>query len=237
MKPPVILHSIALAAIFLTTLTTNGRAADEYQTLVDESYVAYRAALFKTNANDKAGTLDALATSKSSWSKVVATYRNSPPAAYMNDKEFAPSLDRISSIYDRANIETSDGKLAQAHETLEGVRDILGDMRRRNGLVAFSDHINNYHSEMEFVISGELPADEIRGLTEHAGVLVYLDKQIRGNAPKKYLDDPNFQKLAGENTAAIERLRKALESRNSAEIKNALSGLKPAYAKLFLAFG
>ena len=208
-----------------------------FQSMADDAYSAYRVALFQTNANDQKATLDALAAAQGGWSKVVSTYRDKPPAIYADDRAYAKDLDEVSGLLSRAQAQAAAGTLPAAHETLEGVRDILGELRRRNGVIVFSDHINAYHTEMERVIGGEIAMEDRRALIEQSGVLVYLDRKIRANAPAAYQGDPKFQQLSAGNTAAIEKLRTALASNAVADIKSAIESLKPAYAKLFLAFG
>ena len=208
-----------------------------FQSMVDDTYSAYRTALFQTNANNQKATIEALAAAQTGWAKVVLNYRDKPPAIYAGDRAYAKSLDDVSGLLSRAQVQATAGALPAAHETLEGVRDTLGELRHRNGVIVFSDHINAYHSEMERVIGGEIAIDDRRALTEQTGVLVYLDKQIRANASPAYLSDTKFQQLSAGNTAAVEKLRSALASGSGADIKAAIDGLKPAYAKLFLAFG
>lgn len=229
------LAGLTLIASLLATAPASSQTA--FQPMVDDAYGAYRAALFQTNVNDQKGTLEALATAQAGWTKVVASYRNSPPPAYAADSRFGADIDEVSSLLRRAQSEASAGALPAAHETLEGVRDILGELRRRNGVIVFSDHINAYHTEMEHIIGGEISADDRQRLTEQVGVLVYLDKKIRENASLALQDDAKFRQLSSANTAAIEKLRSALAAGIPAEIKAATEGLKPAYAKLFLAFG
>lgn len=229
------LAGLALVASLLAVTPASSQTA--FQPMVDEAYGAYRAALFQTNANDQKGTLDALTAAQAGWTKVAASYRNSPPPAYAHDPRFGADIDEVSSLLRRAQSEASTGALPAAHETLEGVRDILGELRRRNGVIVFSDHINAYHTEMEHIIGGEIPPDDKQRLTEQVGVLVYLDKKIRENASLALQEDAKYRQLSAANTSAIEKLRSALAAGNPSEIKAAIEGLKPAYAKLFLAFG
>ena len=69
-------------------------------------------------------------------------------------------------------------QLPQAHETLEAVRDLLAEQRRRSGVVVFSDHMNAYHLEMErALIDGPkwlLQDGHTLRLVAQAGVLVNL---------------------------------------------------------------
>lgn len=44
--------------------------------------------------------------------------------------------------------DVSEGKLAEAHETLEHVRDIFSEMHLRNGIVSFLVRMKAYHEEM-----------------------------------------------------------------------------------------
>ena len=88
---------------------------------------------------------------------------------------------RSLAFYDTAAAQIRDGKLPAAHETLEAARDLMADLRRRNQVVVFSDHMNAYHAEMEHLLNDGPKLlgtpDGLPQLMAQAGVVDYLARR------------------------------------------------------------
>jgi len=54
---------------------------------------------------------------------------------------------------DQSQATADAGRLADAHERLEAVRDLLAALWQRNQVVVLSDHMNAYHEAMETVLT------------------------------------------------------------------------------------
>ena len=163
------------------------------------------------------------------------------PAPYDRDTALATSLSDVSKVYAKASEQVNAKQLAAAHETLEAARDIMADMRHRNNVVVFSDHMNAYHSEMEkLLIEGPKTLTKAHGmhlLSAQAGVLAYLSKRLTSEAPANLNGNAEFRKLVIAVDQSIAALQAALLTDNFDAVKDAMSKVKKPYSQLFLKFG
>ena len=134
-----------------------------------------------------------------------------------------------------------EGKLTQAHATLEDARELLAGLRHRNQVVTYSDHMNAYHAQMEHVLeSGAKLLTEPQGslkLLAQASVMDYLAQRLRSEAPAALLADAEFNVTLQNVEASMAALKAAAMAQDAAAIKDALPKLKPAYSKHFIKFG
>lgn len=227
--------TVACAAVF-----TSAEAADPFTDAVQQAYAPYRAALFKTSSGPLAEAVEAVGKASRAWASVTKQY---PVAGipYAGDPAFAADLAHITQVYQQAALDLEHKDAAAAHETLEGVRDILAGLRQRNGVVVFSDHMNAYHAQMEKVLEeGPRLLQADHGLLElamQAGALDYLAGRVERETPAGLQGNQEFVALIGALRQSVAALRSALGSGEAAQIKAALAGLKAPYARLFVKFG
>jgi hypothetical protein len=227
--------------IFAAALGVAAQAADLATEAMQAAYAPYRAALFRTNSNSQPEARQAIAQAQSAWKLVTGRFAGAPPAPYDRDALFGATLAKVSSVYDKAEKQIGAGELSAAHETLEEVRDLLAELRQRNGVVVFSDHMNAYHAEMEYaLIEGPkilAAAHGIALLTAQAGVLEYLVRQLRAQAPAASRENAEFLSLLADVEGSVQALKKAAVSQDVAAVRGAIAKLKAPYSKLFLKFG
>jgi len=241
MKKSVLL-AICLLLGFAVGSGAEENRLQQFNSDVEQAYAAYRKALFQTNKKDaeKSGKANEMFIEQ--WSSIKEIYRTQPPEAFSTDPAWATTLSSIEEIAQKSSVQIEDGQLAEAHETLEAIRDELTDLRKRNSVVVFSDHINNYHEVMEGLLVGgytpdninEAAVNEIRG---QLAVLNYLAEEIKENAPEKYRKNETYMKLQKDLFASLDELTQAVEGNDPKVISKAINMLKPAYAKLFVNFG
>ena len=237
---------ILLAACIFLGLTSLSQAGEnrfqQFNADVDTAYAAYRKALFQTNQNDAEKSGKATESFQSQWETIIEAYGSHPPEVYSSDPKWNETLTDIEKIAEKSSSLIKEGQLAEAHEHLEAVRDNLSDLRKRNSVIAFSDHINNYHQVMEGLLKvgvtpekiNESAMNEIRG---QLSVLQYLAEAIKENSPPKYNDNEKFQQLQKGLFTSLDALDKAVDAQNPEAISKSIKMLKPAYAKLFVNFG
>jgi hypothetical protein len=199
---------------------------------VATAYADYRRALFATNQGDRGASEQALLRFGAKWQALAAEWRAAPPPQYAEDAALGATLDAVARIAERALAETRRGALPEAHETLEAIRDALGELRARNGVTGFSDRMNAYHARMEELL--ELPPEGLARLRVEAAVLAYLAGDL---APPPREADAGFAPALEAVRASVAALQAALEAGEPAAIRAALAGLKPPYARLFLRYG
>jgi len=241
MKQVLIIATCLLLA-FSSWCSAGENRFQKFNADVDAAYAAYRKALFQTNMKDANKSAKANSSFQGQWKQILKTYRTSPPETFKSDPKWSETLVNIERIAGRGSELIKDGKLAEAHEHLEGIRDELSDLRQRNSVIVFSDHINNYHEVMERLLSAgyspdridDSAVDTIRG---QLSVLTYLAESIRDNSPVRYNDNEQFQQLRDNLFSSLDALEKALAGKDPEEISRSIKMLKPAYAKLFVNFG
>lgn len=216
-------------------------AADPVTDAMQAAYGPYRVALFKTNSNSQAEAQQAIAQAQQTWAQIATQFGAKPPAPYDRDAAFGNSLAAVSKVYAKAAEEIGRNQLTEAHETLEAARDIMAELRHRNQVVVFSDHMNAYHAQMEHVIN-ESPAllskpDGMFQLTAESGALAYLGKQLASEAPEGYAKNDEFIALYQAVDKSIADLKAALLSQDAARVKDAIGKLKVPYSKMFIKFG
>ncbi len=217
------------------------QAADPVTEAINQAYAPYRAALFRTNSKAQAESGQAMAQARQAWQSILDRFAARPPIPYDRDPEFSASLQAVGKVYEKAAGEIGQGKLAQAHETLEQARDIMAELRRRNGVIVFSDHMNAYHAEMEHVLQ-QGPAmtsspQAMLTLVKRVGVLEYLAKQLRSEAPKALQNDAEFGAALQALETSVTTLHRAAMNQDAAAAREALDRLKGPYSRMFLKFG
>lgn len=227
--------SLALAAAFAAA------ASDPVTDAMNDAYGPYRAALFRTNSKAQAESEQTIAETQKRWQAFADRYGAKPAAPYDRDPAFSTTLADVAKVYKAADDQIRAGKLTEAHETLEQARDLMAQMRRRNGVITYSDHMNAYHAQMEHVLGdgGKLlaqPGGTLQ-LMAQVGVLEFLAQRLKSEAPKELAASPEFSASLAAVEGSVSLLKKAVMAQDQAQIKDAIGKLKGPYSKLFLNFG
>ena len=230
-----------LITLALAGSALGAQAADAFTDAVVAAYAPYRSALFRTNSKAQVESEQAMAQARAAWDGVRQRFGNQPPAPYDRDPQFAHTLQAVDGVYRKAADEIAAQQLPRAHETLEAVRDLLAEQRRRNGVVVFSDHVNAYHAAMEHALE-TAPAllaqpDGALQLMAQVGVLQHLAQQLRQQAPAALLQQPAFTELLEALEASVAQLHAATLRQDTTAIRSALGQIKAPFSRLFLRFG
>lgn len=233
---------VSLLVVSFVSVSAAETAFQQFHHKQNEAYAKYRAALFQTNKKDKDASLKATSMFLQQWNMLIQQYADTPPEIYAADPEWKTTLETIAAIAAKGKGEIEAGNLAEAHETLEGIRDKFTALRKRNHVIVFSDHINTYHEVMEHLLEAGYTAENIdtaalNSIREQLGVLEFLAETIQEHAPQEYRHDEKYQQLEQGLFASIKALREAMEKNSPEEISTAIQNLKAPYSKLFLNFG
>ncbi len=218
--------------------SANAGPVSDFEAAMRGAYADYRVALFQTSASQPEAAVKAVDAFRQKWTALVAA-NPEPPPQYADDAAYAGTLAKVAAIADTAATEVAAGDLPKAHETLEAIRDQIGGLHERNGLVAFSDRMNAYHAKMEDVLAkdyGGFDAAGLGTLREDAAVLAYLAADIAAH-PLAGADDATYQSLLKGMMASVTSLGEAARSGDPAAAKSAVDSLKVPYSKFFLKFG
>lgn len=230
-----------LISLLLLALAGSAAGADPITEAMQRANAPYRVALFKTNGKSQAEAAQAVAEARQGWSRVAADYGTAPSVPYAGDDRFSRTLSDVERVYARASEQVAANQLAAAHDTLEEVRDLVADLRRRNQVVTFSDHMNAYHAQMERLLDdGPSLLAGAEGQTDfawQAGALDYLASRLKAEAPVEYLKNDEFLALLANVEKSMADLKAALRAHDAAAMKDALGKVKAPYSKLFVKFG
>lgn len=238
---PVMKHALTAVSLIVALAASSSALAGpvaDFEAGFRATYASYRMALFATNTGDVDKSKHAIGAFDSRWDALVSGNATTPPPHYADDPAWASTLTEVSDAITRAGQLAEQGKLTDAHEELEHVRDAIGDLHLRNGIVLFSDRMNAYHAQMEQVIG--LPVTDAAGkqqLIEQAAVLAYLADDMLRAPPVEARGNPEFEKLASAVKTSVDALQSAARSGDAEAIKSTVSALKKPYSMLFLKFG
>jgi hypothetical protein len=234
------LLALVSGVILLTASGARGGPFAEFEAQLRAAYTPYRNALFQTNKKDKAASEGALKKFSSDWTALAARWGKEPPPQYLDDARFASTLAEVTSVAEKAHAAISMGDLADAHEILERIRDLLGDLRSRNGIITFSDRMNAYHEAMEHILTkpyGGYDTNGLGELREDAAVLAYLFRRLETHAPAYFTDANEFSQALNGVKVSVENLLATARSADPGAVRQAVQKLKQPYAVLFLKFG
>lgn len=227
----------ALLGLFLTTPVIAGPIGD-FHAVYRDMYARYRVALFQTNTGNAETSAQAMQGFAAAWTQFAASYATTPPPHLAEDAGWDTTMQDVAKALGAAQAEVLAGSLPEAHETLEHIRDVLGDMHARNSIESFSDRMNAYHAEMEHLLALDLSQPDIVGIArEKAAVLDYLARDLLAAPPADAAGNADYDTLAAAFAASVWAFLDATRNGDPAAIKQAVSGLKKPYAKLFVKFG
>jgi hypothetical protein len=229
-----------LGAFGLALIAQAAWAADPLTDAIQSAYAPYRAALFRTNGSSQPEAAEAITQARRGW-QTVQQHAARPPAPYDRDPRVADTVAQVAAVYAKAEQQIQAGQLAPAHETLEQARDLMAELRRRNGVVTFSDHMNDYHAQMEHVLGAGPallagPQGPLQLMAE-VGKLEWLAARLRGQAPPALAADADFAAHLRALDGSVAALRAAVLAGDLAAAREALGKLKGPYSRLFLRFG
>lgn len=211
----------------------------EFERAFREVYAGYRMALFATNTGDAAKSAAALDGFAAKWAALMAPRAGDPPPQYADDAEWGATLASVETRLAAAQADVAAGKLPAAHEALEGIRDDIGALHRRNGIATFSDRMNAYHAAMEEVLAVDpatIDAAAVPRLREAAAVLDHLARDIAETPPPEAAS-PDYAPLSGAFQASVAAFLEATRGGDPDAVRAAMGGLKVPYSKFFLKFG
>lgn len=228
----------SVAFVMLSTAASAGPVAD-FERVLRDAYGDYRAALFQTNANNVPATRQTLKAFAEKWAAIAKAYETKPPPQYEDDKKWPSTLANVAALLKEADAEAQQERLAKSHEVLEKIRDEIGDLHQRNGVVGFSDRMNAFHAHMEHVLEGKFDnfsAGGLNELREQVAVLDYLAAELKRN-PAPEVQAPDYGSTLQALVDSIGALQQAARAGDATAAKAAMGKIKPAYARMFLKFG
>ena len=242
---PVLALALFAALLWPTTARADATTESlaEFLEAAAEAYAPYRGAmsyLHTGNVGLAALALDAMA---ARWAGLNERFRNQPPAAFAEDPAWRASLDEVTGRVADARAKLEAGDSEGAETALKPIRAALGDLRRRNGIVTFSDRIDAFSATMTAIwVHRRNPPDmtdpqALATLAGQARALRQALDEVAAGPPVEIAGDSQFQRLiegAFESVATIDR---AIEARDPALLIGALREIRSSEQLLWMNFG
>ena len=235
----------ALALVFLTVLAPSGRAGDEpgFVMAQADAYAHYREAAFYTRTGNTAVAGLALDEFIVKWTALVEAYADNPPVDYAGDADWKNTLqDVLTRAETGLDALDADGPEA-AMEAINPIRDILGDLRRRNNVVTYSDHVNALSAAMDVLaryrkeVKDLGDAATVAMVREQAAIVEALFEKCRDQAAREVATDPEFKRLVDGAAESMGKLLKSLETKDPLLYRIGIGELRSYERIMFLRFG
>jgi hypothetical protein len=177
------------------------------------------------------------------WRALAAQFAT-PPAPFGRDPAWSETLRRIEDAASSAADALGRDDAAAAARALRQIGQALSDLRARNGVVSFSDHVAKYRDAVDRL--SELSLDDqldparisaLRGMTERTAEAVAALEQ---NVPGRWRSDPAMDGLLRQNRDGVAALAAALarpDLPSTLEIVGLIGVVRANYNLLFLRFG
>jgi hypothetical protein len=170
--------------------------------------------------------------------------------AMAEDSKWPKELETIDQAIRDAARQVHDGQIVEAHETLEVIRDLMMQARRRQNISYPLDALSDFHTVMEEIVKpamkytpDSITDEEIKRLDTLCRVAdekwtvaegTEFDMNLFGLDPSRARSLRNF---IGEERRAISNLHNALKKQDKQKIIKTARGLKPPFAKTYMFFG
>ena len=237
---------LVLIGLLLSLVTVGCRqqqSAWDAMVTFDQAYIP---ALAFTSQLQGDGARAVMPRVKARWQ----TLQERVPAEWTRQEGWRQVTASITGRLQRADALIAEGHLTEAHEELEGVRELLMTQRSTHDIDYFVDRLTAYHEPMEAIVlvaKGKSPVtltDEnvavIRRHLQEAHTRWTLIEPARVDAQRYQLTDDKAAALhAGiiKESAALKALQTALESGDRQRIIQTAAAIKPPFAQLFMLFG
>jgi len=181
------------------------------------------------------------------WSEFKAKYYDYNP----KDAQWKSDFDEADKLIREAGDVVRSGKnLFSAHETLEGIRILFMELRKRNRIDYYIDLLTEFHEHMEFIFHAgkentpaSLTDEDIKSvkitLSEAEEVwgrikTARFDKELYDFDDRKVTEMQHYIDL---ETAALNKLKMSIQNLDKPSIIKTAMAIRPNYAKLYKMLG
>lgn len=222
-----------------------GLLADEvgFEAARTGAYAHYREAVFYArSANIPVAGL-ALDEFIVKWTRLVEEYGETPPAAYAADVTWKETLQEILQRAEAGLAALDMEDAAAAKDAIDPIRGILGELRRRNNVVAYSDHVDSLSAAMDVLaryrreVTDLNTAATVAMVREQAAIVEALFKKCAMEAAPEVTGDPEFTRLIDGAAESMSKLLKSLETGDILLYRIGIGELRSYERIMFLRFG
>jgi hypothetical protein len=238
----IFLYGLLLGATLAST-TAVADNLEAFKAASGEAYRHYRGAvLYLRTGNLDLAALE-LEDMAQKWDGLTIEFAAAPPDAFADDATWPETLADVGRRAHGALAAIDAGQADAAAETLAPVREALAELRRRNGVTFFSDHIDAVSAAMDALWHyRRAPPDfddaaQTATLRERNAAMRAAVTTGQAAAPTAARDDPQFQRLMSGSLLSLERIDTAVERKDPQLLINSLRELKSFERILWMEFG
>jgi hypothetical protein len=226
------------------------RGEDQARTDLLDSFAKLDQAYVPALALTKMGTPEASKKALGNLERRWQGFRQQYVHAFPDDAQWKTDFESVGKAIGEATEHLAAGRQLDAHESLEAIREILLEARRRNGMDYYLDRLTEFHTTMEEIVLAvkvERPADlsedkiaEIRKLADRAVKQWDQVKSAPFHVQRFGFNDQKLAKrkqLLQAETNALDKLQQALAAEDRAQIIATGTAIKPIFAQSFMLFG
>ena len=233
---------LAFACLF--TLAPAGFAdGTGFLTAQADAYAHYREAVFYTRTGNTAVAGLALDEFVVKWAALAAKYADSPPAEYAGDASWKDTLQEIMKRAETGLDALDADDPEAARDAIDPIRAMLGDLRRRNNVTAYSDHVDALGMAMDVLaryrkeVRDLGDAAAVAMVREQAAIVEALFEKCRDQAAREVATDPEFKRLVDGAAESMGKLLESLETGDLLLYRIGIGELRSYERIMFLRFG
>ncbi|MDZ7747779.1 MAG: hypothetical protein U5K43_02235 [Halofilum sp. (in: g-proteobacteria)] len=167
-------------------------------------------------------------------------YADSPPAAFAHDPRFGETLERIDEALGRAS--AADATDA-ARDALAGIPATLAELRARNHVIVFADHVREANRAMDRLyayrhrdidFADQAVVDDLRA---RLAVTAYAYRECDAAAPPDIASDPAFRRMIDGTLGSLDLMWEAIAAGDQRTVINILREVRSFDRLLWLRHG
>jgi hypothetical protein len=235
------LCGLVFSVLVLAAPIAAARAETPFDARMDAAYDTFRSAFWYTRTGNGGVAAIEMMTFDARWRALRDAFEADPPDAYADDPHWRETLAAVADANAKALALVNDGAVREAHDALSPIRSLLSDLRARNGLVTFSDHVDAYGAVIESISrfapwDRPLSADDWAALERSTDALAAAIRTLEDEAGVR-ADNPDFERTLDDNRRALDQFKANLDARSERGAKGSIRDIRSAYGLFFLKFG
>ncbi len=236
----------AFFGLVLLLFSSSVSGADEvssFNDAIERVNQPYKSALFYLRTGNAGVAGLELDTARSAWTSVAEKYGKAPPKPLAKDPKWPTTLQDVSKAFDAGAKLATEGQSKEARSALLPIRELLHQMRRRNGLRVMADCVYDLNAFMDVLYHWRRnPADfndpAVRKKATTASNK-YIDqlKLCRSEASAELEANPDFKSVMDGAAKSAASLLKPIENKQPNAFINVLRELKSFDVIIFVRWG
>jgi len=228
---------------FSTIGTVRAAEVHDFHAAVTDAYSHYREASFYIHTGNPGVAALELQSLSDKWKDLAAKFSANPPSIYSTDGKWGATLAEIDKRIEQGMGAANDGDLKAAKSELGPIRSLLADLRKRNGVISFSDLVDNANKAYDalYHFRHEPPdfskPESVDGARRALSIVQYWYQRCLDEAPEQYAKQPLFQRLVEDSVQSLNRAWDALNKKQQKRFINILREVRASDRMLFLRYG